>query len=168
MLEANRRDEPDSFKYNGHSLKAEARSAATSLLKCLSDMAAEKTQTKVSGVRLLVVLDEADSLVSEHPVDSIAGRNCLHAFLRAFDDLATLRSLFAVVMSTNSSMSKLSPTKDQHPSQRVSHGLGNSLLAPWTELPFDICSGTKDVVSSGLYLQDLYTLECLSKFGRPL
>lgn len=113
----------------------------------------------LSGTQL--VIRKADPLADRlFPVQTTP----YAALLRALADLSGKR-LFALFLSTASSVSSLAPTPANVPSQRFDHTLG--IQAPITETPFDCCPDFKFTAGSTM-LSDVCDIEFLAKFGRPL
>jgi hypothetical protein len=122
-------------------------------------------KAKDSDVRILVYFDEAHSL-SDISIDG-DGRNYYDALCSVLDLLKEC-SLFAITLSTNSNLSRFSPSKRAHPSNRVVEGK-DSLQAPYTELLFDCLENNKPLIRPNeMTLKEVADVGFMVKFGRPL
>jgi hypothetical protein len=75
---------------------------------------------------------------------------------------------FAIIsLSTASHLPSLAPSKDIAPSMRE-RGDERILLAPFTELPFDVYVAAEPLTPGQATLTSVGSLEFTAKFGRPL
>jgi hypothetical protein len=110
---------------------------------------------------IVMYFDECNVLHANSTKD---GKTFYAALCHTLDALKG--SIFGIFLSTKSSLSKFAPPKDHYPSTRM-HGKhqDSRLLAPFTELPFDV---HPDFPLRGVTLDELYTVPFMCRFGRPL
>lgn len=116
-------------------------------------------------------LDEVQTMmvqVSDAPPTE--NETCFRAICNTLGTFAD-EDIFAVFLSTNSSMTELAPTAANLPSLRLNADLPASTLnAPITEMPFDLLESDQQplVWEYAQTLAELSTLPFMTKFGRPL
>jgi len=113
-----------------------------------------------SGVKKPIILyfDEANGL---HDVSTADGESYYSALCCALNYLR--EAAFGIFLSTKSSLANFAPPGDHHPSHR-NHGI-DSLLAPFTELPFDV---HPEFPLRDVTLDELHEVFFMCRFGRPL
>ena len=80
--------------------------------------------------------------------------------------LDKLKGIFGIFLSTKSSLAHFAPPREHHNSSRVHEKhTENRLLAPFTELPFDVHC---DFPIRNVTLDELHTVSFMCRFGRPL
>ncbi|KAG8731818.1 hypothetical protein FRC10_001433 [Ceratobasidium sp. 414] len=117
----------------------------------------------------LICFDEAHTLTDATGINNRERTRTPYQNLREVLSGLTDQPLFFVFLSTNSHLGEFSPTNSLqclHPSVRVYKG--QRLIAPFTELPFDVF---KEVVLKGkkeLTLPVVCSTEVLTGFGRAM
>ena len=125
------------------------------------------TKAPTSDVRILMYFDEAHSLSNVAVHEDPAGRNYYDALCLALSILWRC-PLFAIALSTNSNLSRFSPPKRAHPSNRIHKGK-DTLQAPYTELLFDCLENGQSFILPGeMTLAQVAEVGFMVKFGRPL
>jgi len=110
---------------------------------------------------IVIYFDEAHILHTKlTPDDNVSFYAALCSALSSLES-----DIFAIFLSTKSSLTAFAPPQELHPSLRVFSAAENHLVAPFTELPFDIHPRLpiKDVT-----LEKLHTASFMCRFGRPL
>ncbi|PCH39945.1 hypothetical protein WOLCODRAFT_136576 [Wolfiporia cocos MD-104 SS10] len=121
-------------------------------------------------LNLVLYFDEAHTLAGPPFVESSGGRkrSRYDALLAALDRMRDL-PLFAITLSTNSSLRDLAASKRMQPSGRLNALTYDTLQAPYTELPFDCLPDGEPIITAGqCTLKDTCDVSFLSRFGRPL
>ena len=127
-----------------------------STLKDLMDKLRMHSATNIS---MVIYIDEAHELKN-----NCGGRTRLEIMCSVMSDFCN-EQLFFLLLSTQSSLHFLAPTREAAASERVKGT--TELLAPITETPFD-CFWEYPIESGALRMKDLSTLEYVAKWGRPL
>ena len=110
---------------------------------------------------IILYFDEAHHLQDRATQDQVTCYDALCTALNALVDSKGVRAAaFGVFLSTNSSLA-------QPPKQCYSHRVYNEnrLLAPFTELPFDV---HPKFPFGDVALDELHTESFMCRFGRPL
>jgi len=157
-----------------------SRIAQKSLKKLLGTIANKSGNTFTSRrsgetlklVRLLIYFDESHELLHRETIElfpdggdvELAKRSVYQVLCRAIENF-TKFDIFAVYLSTNSSLSGYSPHNKISWSARSGEDAGDQLQAPFVELPFDIWAQVRE---DTLRLDDVAKAEHMVKFGRPL
>lgn len=133
----------------------------------------ERNSKTQGRIRLLLYFDEAHTLtnvVSTWIKENPEGRNAYEVLLGCLNEFP-YETVFSLFLSTNSHMSALAPTREQHKSLRALSPDAN-FNAPFTELPFDCHPDLPINVTNNtppaLKLEQVSTVEFMCKFGRPL
>jgi hypothetical protein len=141
-----------------------ARHALTELLKKMARLCNSRDDFRRSkAVKLMVYFDEAHVLAAASDLQQGLDKkdnyevmcSCLNVFIGF--------PLFAIFLSTNSCLNRIARQGWQFRSFRARQ----HLQAPITETPFD-CSLEFPLKPGDLMLQDLYKIEMLASFGRPM
>ncbi|PCH39715.1 hypothetical protein WOLCODRAFT_97721 [Wolfiporia cocos MD-104 SS10] len=165
-------------------IKRQARdtvATGTSLIDYLKTLTPRQTLDGNDGqtsLDLVVYFDEAQTLAKsmlQTQEESAAQddtqnrpRSRYDALLSALNRIRHL-TLFAVTLSTNSSLHELAASLAMHASMRLHQVEYNSLQAPYTELPFDCLLNGKHLIEAGqCTLKDTCQVSFISRFGRPL
>jgi len=116
-------------------------------------------------IKIVMYFDEAHELSRHRPTDSKG--NVAYNYYDAFCNSLNLflgLPIFTIFLSTHSSLTVLSPPREDHPSTRARVG---HLQAPITETPFD-CSPAFPLKLENINYDDICRIEFLSQFGRPM
>lgn len=115
------------------------------------------------GVKEPIVMyfDEANALHKSLTSDKDA--SYYTALCTAINGVGTKGAAFGIFLSTASSLASFAPPREYYDSSRT-HG-DMHLLAPFTELPFDV---HPDLPIGDVTLDELHTVSFMCRFGRPL
>jgi hypothetical protein len=116
--------------------------------------------TSHMGRPVVLYFDEANALHESFTEDGVS---YYAALCTALDALSGERPVFGIFLSTKASLANFAPPGEHHSSHRVH--LGNHLLAPFTELPFDV--HPKFPIRE-VTLDELHEVSFMCRFGRPL
>jgi hypothetical protein len=126
-----------------------------------------QSDNEKSGMFLVLAFDEIHTLTERSHID-VKG-----TIMNSYDVLCNTIALFcerplvAVTMSTNSNISRVAKPREKQPSQRAMEE--RNLPPPFTEFAFDLCYDGKRIFEYGqMNVDEVSTLEFMSKFGRPL
>lgn len=142
---------------------------ATYALKALLKVLPEKIATddpryshfpKPTGLKLMIYVDEA------HTITDDTGESVYDAFVKAFTDYK-VHLLFAVFLSTAARAGELAAPAHA-PSSSRKRAAGKSLIAPYTEMPFDCHPILKAKIDDTKSLSEVQSLSFLVYFGRSL
>jgi len=106
---------------------------------------------------IILYFDEANAL---HKVRTSDGDSYYDALCTALNGI---RPAFGIFLSTKSSLAEYAPPAEQHASSRVHDN--DHLLAPFTELPFDV---HPQFPIWNVELAELHEVSFMCRFGRPL
>ncbi|KDQ61333.1 hypothetical protein JAAARDRAFT_190117 [Jaapia argillacea MUCL 33604] len=121
--------------------------------------------SRPTGAALLVIsIDEAHFLM-DRVESNVRSRSAYHVLTHVLS-LLKLQPLATIVMSTDLRLGQVSPSSYFQPPERDKISPAQSLVPPFTELPFDVFAS--DTVHSGLTLTDVGKVEFIVQFGRPL
>jgi len=111
---------------------------------------------------IILYFDEANALHQQRMKEDDA--SFYDALCTALDALNGDRAAtFGIFLSTKLSLGAFAPPGEHHPSHRVHNQ--NHLLAPFTELPFDI---HPKLPMDNMILDELHDVFFMCRFGRPL
>lgn len=119
---------------------------------------------------VLFYFDESHNITSRktpepNPNDSRTSYQCLCKALSVFMH----QPVFTLFLSTYSQLSKFSPSARYFWSQRLDDpSIQVSLHAPFVELGFDIWKSTPLATENDHTVDEVCSLEFMSRFGRPL
>jgi hypothetical protein len=119
----------------------------------------------ITSYSLLISMDEIHVLYDQRIADAESNYTLYSRVKSVLSELVD-EELCALFLSTVSSVSKLSPSKELAPSLRERED-ERFLPAPFTELPFDAHIITKPLVPGQATLSSVGSLEFTAKFGRP-
>jgi hypothetical protein len=120
-----------------------------------------------NNLNMVIYFDEVQTLFTHSSSDSADDKKKKNRY----DALCSAASYFVnydvffIFLSTNSSLPKLAPTKQNAVSARISRGEAD-LNTPIIEIPFD-CHH-KTVGNGELSLNETISIHFLARFGRPL
>ena len=121
-------------------------------------------------VRLVLYFDESHILMDEPfasadlKEDARSGYQILCSVMNYFRRL----SLCCIYLSTNSSLSKFSPSKRYWWSARTRQGKDDPVQAPFVELPFDVWNNNILAKEGTHTLEEVCETKFMVRFGRPL
>jgi hypothetical protein len=142
----------------------DAKSKLVRLLQTI-DGCCESMEGYQSGhVKLMLYFDEAHVLGEKSVENDLEGKDMYDVLCSCFNFFLSL-PIFIVFLSTNSNVSQLAPRGSMAKSGRAREN-ADALQAPITETPFD-CS-PKLPIKPDLKLDDLYGIEFMAQFGRPM
>jgi hypothetical protein len=126
-----------------------------------------ETKANIGDVQILLYFDEAHCLSHVTVHEDPGGRSYYDALCSTLTLLLNCQ-LFAIMLSTNSNLSRFSPTQRAHHSARV-HKEKDTLQAPYTELLFDCLEAGHPFIHPGeMKLAQVAEVGFMVKFGRPL
>ena len=118
---------------------------------------------------IVVYFDEANALHDKvlHNDSASRGKASYYtALCTAIDALNGGKGqAFGIFLSTKSSLANFAPPREFHNSNRVIGEGKNNLLAPFTELPFDV---HPTFPIGNVTLDELHEVSFMCRFGRPL
>lgn len=116
---------------------------------------------------VFIVFDEAHSLTKPLYANNSTSRNDFSELRRVLSLLNQV-SLFTIFLSTTGKISQFTPPRGHDPSNRMNYGTFK-IPHPFIYLGFDQLVGS-DKMFCDKYktLNDVTTLECISRMGRPL
>jgi hypothetical protein len=132
------------------------RDAGSALESLLSLLPKSESTVQESAVRMIVYIDEADTLTHDS--------NIYAEILSAFTDYDESET-FLITLSTNSRLQSLAPSPTFAASARAQ--ITSQLAAPFTELAAEPFAKSGSV-QPGITDAEVCKLEFLAKFGRPL
>jgi hypothetical protein len=120
---------------------------------------------KSNEIKVMLYFDEAHVLADRKVPGDPDGKDMYDVLCSCFNLFLSF-PLFVIYLSTNSNLSLLAP---QGPLARSARARANAdaLQAPITETPFD-CAPTLRIKPNKLKLEDLYQIEFMAQFGRPM
>ncbi|TFK36232.1 hypothetical protein BDQ12DRAFT_254389 [Crucibulum laeve] len=139
---------------------------AAEAAKALTDRIDELTSKLMpkGAVRLVLYFDEAHCLSDSRIYNNT--RNYYDALCSALNEF-NQAPIFAIMISTNSSLSRFSP-QNAHHSARVVNAKEDTLQVPFSEMPFDCLHDGKPVFIPGMKIHDIEQVKFMVQFGRPL
>jgi hypothetical protein len=114
----------------------------------------------------LISIDEIQVLYTHRRVDD-GSDYTLYSRLKSVLNEGVKYDFAIISLSTASHLPSLAPSKDIAPSMRE-RGDERILLAPFTELPFDVYVAAEPLTPGQATLTSVGSLEFTAKFGRPL
>ncbi|KAH9923393.1 hypothetical protein B0H21DRAFT_895174 [Amylocystis lapponica] len=127
----------------------------------------ETPHTSSTAVKLMFYFDEAHMLPTTLVKGDSPEKSLYDVMCSTFDTLRLeSTAVFAIFLSTNSSLAKFAPVGRQANSARAREN-AHDLQAPLTEIPFD-CSDRFPLRMRNLTMNDLCKMEFMARFGRPL
>ncbi|KAF9518250.1 hypothetical protein BS47DRAFT_1482756 [Hydnum rufescens UP504] len=135
------------------------------LLGRIDDCCESSHDIQKDHVKLMVYFDEAHILAQRKVPKDLDGKDMYDVLCSCFSFLPS-SSVFVIYLSTQSNISDLTPRGSLSRSARAREN-PDALQAPITETPFD-CSPRFPVKPGQLKLEDVYTVDFMAQFGRPL
>ncbi|KAF9507409.1 hypothetical protein BS47DRAFT_1351722 [Hydnum rufescens UP504] len=135
------------------------------LLGRIDDCCESSQDTQKDHVKLMLYFDEAHILAQRKVPGDLDGKDMYDVLCSCFSLLPS-SSVFVIYLSTQSDISDLAPRRSLSRSARAREN-PEALQAPITETPFD-CSPRFPVNPGELKLEDVYTVDFMAQFGRPL
>jgi len=118
-----------------------------------------------NGVKLMLYFDEAHVLGEKKVQDDPNEKDLFDVLCSCFTFFVS-SPIFVIYLSTFSDMGLLAPQGSLAKSARARQN-ADALQAPITETPFD-CSPNLSIKPGKLKLEDLYQIEFMAQFGRPM
>jgi hypothetical protein len=143
-----------------------ARTELALLLKCIDDCCESMKDLQSSNcVKLILYVNEAHILAGRRVTEDPEGKDTFDVLCSCFNFFLPL-PIFVIYISTSSNISQLAPSGSLARSARVRNN-ADALQAPVTEIPFD-CSPRFPIIPGKLGLDDVYEVEFMAQFGRPM
>ncbi|KAF8579397.1 hypothetical protein K439DRAFT_1525242 [Ramaria rubella] len=143
---------------------AEAQREFTQLLSEI-DRYVKSPELGANDVRVVLYFDEAHILVNTSAPLNPDNKDLYDVLCSCFNAFLD-EPLFVIYLSTNSHLEKFAPSREMAKSARAREN-ADALQAPITETPFD-CAKDLYIRPGKCTLQDICTIEFMSKFGRPM
>jgi hypothetical protein len=147
------------------SFKQKAKAELARLLQTIDDCCESMDGYNDNHVKLMLYFDEAHVLAEEKVLDDSDSKDMYDVLCSCFESLSP-SPIFVIYLSTSSKTYQLAPQGSMARSARARQ-ITAELQAPITETPFD-CSNTFPIKSGELKLENLYQIEFMAQFGRPL
>lgn len=158
-------DQKDAKSHSVDAVSKWARDQLVTLLQRIDECCKSMDSLETNHVKLMVYFDEAHVLSGKRVQNDLNEKDMYDVMCSCFDVFSP-KPIFVIYLSTNSNINQLAPPGLLARSARARANT-DALQAPITETPFDR-SPDLPIKPGTLKLEDVYEIEFMARFARPL